>query len=123
MASVRIGLPAWLAADPTAVSFSTAFSSNVYRCRLRWDNRIEPARVMRSGEDPQTGGWRMDLLTNTGAPLLLGRKLVITDDMWSLFHYIPGVPLGALRVRRVNGDMTDPGLYDLGGAVVLEYVV
>jgi len=123
MAIFRIQLPTWLSTDPTPIAFSVAFSSVIYRVRLYWDMRALPARVMRVGEEPQTGAWRMDLQTLTGAPILVGRKLVLTDDMWQLFHYRSDVPSGRLRVRRTDGATQDPGLYDLGGAVAIEYVV
>lgn len=123
MATYRLQLPAWLATDPTPIAFAVALSSVVYRVRIYWDMRALPMRVMREGEPPQAGAWRMDLQTLTGAPILLGRKLVLTDDMWQLFHYRADVPPGRLQVRRTDGGTQDPGLYDLGGAVALEYVV
>ena len=123
MAAFRIQLPAWLSTEPTPITFSVAFSSVIYRVRIFWDNRALPLRVMRTGQEPQAGAWRMDLQTLTGMPILVGRKIVLTDDMWQLFHYRDNVPPGQLRVRRTDGATQDPGLYDLGGAVAIEYVV
>lgn len=112
MKVARIVLPAWLGTTPTAFRFGVALGGQQYRFRFVWDNRANGG----------AGAWRVDLRAKDGTALILGRKLVLTDDLYRLFHYKAGMPPGRLRVYRPDNGTTDPGAYDLAGAVVLEYV-
>ena len=112
MAVVTLQFPPSLAVSPGAFTSTVAFSGVQYRMRFVWDNRA----------NMDAGAWRVDLRSSNGAAILLGLKLVLTDDLWRLFHYRAGVPIGALRVRRTDKLTTDPGLTELGGPVALEYV-
>jgi len=123
MPSYRIQIPSWMTTQPTPIAFTVALSGTIYRARISWDPRALPERIMREGEAPTTGAWRLDWRTSTGAPILLGRKIVLTADMWSTFHYKAGIPPGRLQVSRTDGGARDPGLYDLGGPVALDYVI
>lgn len=112
MAVAEIRLPAFLTRTPTGFRTSVTLSSVIYRVRFTWDNRA----------NADEGAWRLDFNTADGTPVILGRKLVLTDDVFALDHYREFVPPGRLQVRRRDGSEVDPGLYDLGGAVALEYV-
>ena len=67
------------------------------------------------------GTYLLDIRTADGTPLDLGRKLILTGDLWaSVKGDDERLPQGQLIVRRVEGE-GDPGLNDLGLTVVVEY--
>jgi hypothetical protein len=108
----KIIVPEAIGKTPMPFVITPVFSGVSYRMRFTWNNR--------TNED--TGAWYHDLRTANGTAVLIGMKLTLTDDAWRLFHYIANVPPGAFRVRRLDKLTNDPGLYELAGPVVMEYV-
>jgi hypothetical protein len=113
VATARIVLPEWLGVTPTAFAFTVALSGQIYRVRLLWNPRA----------NENAGCWMVDLRAKNGTAIVLGVRLLLTDDLWGLWRYDTRIPPGALRVRRTDGGTSDPGAADLAGAVALEYVI
>lgn len=79
---------------------STTLGGTFYRVRQTWSERL--------------GAWYVDLYTEAGAPLILGRRMSAGWVPWSL-PVVDGLPTGQTLIRGVDGYGRD----DLGDTVRL----
>lgn len=112
MAKATFRLNPSLAVYPTAWSAQWTIAGTFYGVQGTWDNRATDG----------AGAWRLSWFKSDGSRIISGRKLVLTDDHFALFHHLPDIPPGRLQVRRADGGEADPGLYDLASAIVFEYI-
>ena len=111
MAIDAFTFPEDFAANPTAAVGPKSLDGTPYLFRF-----VPNARA-----NDGVGAYLLDIRTADGTLLDLGRKVILSDDLWA---NIKGdderLPQGQLIVRRVEGE-GDPGLNDLGLTVVVEY--
>lgn len=113
-------------ANPTALVGQKTLDGAVYFFRWMPNTRAAAGR----------GAYYVDLFNARGQALVRGIKVILTSDLWgAVKNSVAGVPPGRLVVRRTDGGVDDPAIYDLtdpanpvqlesvGSAnVVIEYV-
>ena len=113
MATDPFTFPPSLATDPTAAVGPKTLDGTPYLLRFMPNTRALDG----------AGAWMLDIRTSAAEPLDLGRKLIISGDLWANVKDDDGrLPQGQLVVRRTEGDAGDPRLDELGAAIVVEYV-
>ena len=113
MATVLYTFDAQLASQPTAAQGPKSLGGVPYLHRFTPNTRANCG----------AGAWLYDLRASDGTPLDVGRKLVITDDLYaSVKSKDARLPQGRIVVRRTDGEDGDPGLLGIGVAFVVEYV-
>ena len=96
--------PTDFATSPTALSGTKTLDGRVYGFRFLPNTRADDGR----------GGWYVDLFTVLAAPVVLGIKLIQTDDLFAAFRTTDiDVPPGRVVVRRTDGLDQDPSIFDL----------
>jgi hypothetical protein len=88
-----------------------------YRMTVELDGATYALSLRYNARD---AAWRLDLGV-TGAPLLVGIKLVNSEDLLAQHRHIDGLPPGRLRVVDVAGRFADPDATTIGTQVVLVY--
>jgi hypothetical protein len=112
----KLILPAAFIDYPGSGTTSITLEGVIYLVRLVWNNRV------RSGSSSGgIGAWFLDLRTSDGTAILVGLRLVLTEDLWAEFKHLDNVPQGKLSLTRPDGTGTPPGLNDLGTNVRLDY--
>ncbi len=58
-------------------------------------------------------GWTLGLEDRDGAPILLGRRIVLQLDILSGYHHLPGVPAGGIFALDMTKRLKSVGREDL----------
>ena len=112
MPTVTGQFPRALALTPTAFTVPMILASQSYTVDFTWNNR----------SNGDKGAWFATWKRSDGAVVFSGKKIVLTDDFFEPFHHLADVPPGRLQIRRADNSPADPGLKDLAGAVLFEYI-
>lgn len=113
MATVLFEFESELATQPTAAEGPKSLDGTSYLHRFAPNTRANDG----------AGAWLYDIRLADGTPLDVGRKLVISDDLWlNVKDDDENLPQGRLVVRRTDGLDSDPGLLGIGVSFVVEYV-
>lgn len=92
---------------PPAWEFTTLLGAGVYRVRAQWNTRFR--------------FWTVDLLTAAGAPIYLGRKLVLGEALYE-HSAQPGLPVSQVFAAAPSGAVERIEREDLGVTVPLYLV-
>lgn len=92
------------AGSPTVVTGTKTLDGRVYRFKFWPNTRADDGR----------GAYYVDLYNVLGAAVVLGVKMIVTDDLFAPFREtVVDVPPGRVVIRRTDGLTDDPAIYDL----------
>ena len=107
----QLSIPAFLSANPQPVTGPAVLGGRRFRLRLSWSPRAGWG----------AGAWLLDLYDSSNIAIALSIPIVLSNDLWVGYRDDPRTPPGTLEVVRLSGEAVDPGVNDLGAAVVIRY--
>lgn len=93
--------------DVPFYDFEVDLEGRAYTVEVRWNARA--------------GGWFLSLFDSAGAPLVMGRRVVLSANLLGQ-GVNAALPPGMLLAVDTTTQDTDPGRDDLGSRVLLAYV-
>lgn len=71
----------------------------------------------------RTAGWSLGLEDRDGAPVILGRRIVLQLDILSGYRHLPGIPTGGIFALDTAGKLSVISREDMpSGRVALYYI-